>query len=244
MTYDLRNFGLKEMIHTGRMLRQPNPHHCSMEEAAASAVDLFYETFRDPGSPENVRNCVLVRCFATQSLGNLPSLLQQRAKALLPGLHPDSQTQCLVLLATRGECPHWNNRLESAAHQAIPLPTVELVSQAPMIAQLFLQLGLELEQVVHPSRDASSSEETFGVFHVASAPGSGMVPDQLHFVQAFGIQSVLGFGGRLPAGELFAIILFSRVTISPETAALFRTLALGAKLTLLPFSGKQVFTQH
>lgn len=49
------------------------------------------------------------------------------------------------------------------------------------------------------------------------------------------MKSVLGCGGQLPDGNLFAIIAFSRVTISRETAETFKPLALAAKLALLPF---------
>ncbi len=51
----------------------------------------------------------------------------------------------------------------------------------------------------------------------------------------FGVRSVLGFGGMLPLGDIFCVILFSKVAIPRETAELFRTLALNVKLAALPF---------
>jgi PAS domain S-box-containing protein len=45
----------------------------------------------------------------------------------------------------------------------------------------------------------------------------------------------------LPGGELFTIIMFSRVTIPRETADMFRTIALGVKLALIPFVCGPVF---
>jgi hypothetical protein len=48
-------------------------------------------------------------------------------------------------------------------------------------------------------------------------------------------------GGLLPSGEFFAVILFSRVVISPEVASLFRTLALSVKLAFLPYAPDEVF---
>ncbi len=240
--YDLQNFGLHDMIDAGRKLRQPDRRHGSMEQAACAAVDFFYEEFRAEKSADGLPNCVLARCFKTQVFDELPSYLKQSAAACLPNRSASAAMQCLVLLATRGECAHWNSRLNSVAHGVIPLPTVEMVTQAPMIAHLFLQLGLTLDHVVLPM--PRGKDESFGVFHVESALGSESVPEQELFVRPYGIKSVLGFGGLLPAGELFAIILFTRVRISAETADLFRTLALGVKLALLPFSGKQVFTEH
>ena len=61
------------------------------------------------------------------------------------------------------------------------------------------------------------------------------------FVVPFGIKSVLGFGGVLPPGDLFAVIMFSRVPVPRETADLFRNLALSVKLAILPFSRGPVF---
>jgi len=52
---------------------------------------------------------------------------------------------------------------------------------------------------------------------------------------------VLGFGGILPSGNLFVIIIFSAVELARETADLFKTLALSVKLAVLPFDGKAIF---
>jgi hypothetical protein len=241
MTYDLQKFGMLEMIDAGRRLRHPGLNHTSMEAAAGTVVDFFHDCFRTGDGPAAQPNCALVRCFITHPYGGLPLDLQRRAAALSNGHPPTPGMQCLTLLATRGELPAWNSRFTSSAHQVIPLPTVKAVAQAPMISQLVLQLGMKIEQVVRPAPQPREPRQTFDVFHVESALGSGMVPDQQQFVERYGIKSVLGFGGLLPAGDMFAVILFTRVTVKPETAALFRTLALGVKLSLLPFSGKRVF---
>ena len=74
-----------------------------------------------------------------------------------------------------------------------------------------------------------------GVFHVEHAVGSPYIPAQQEFVIPFGIHSVLGFGGMLPSGNLFVVILFSKVHIPRETADMFKPLSLSVKLTVLPF---------
>jgi two-component system NtrC family sensor kinase len=71
--------------------------------------------------------------------------------------------------------------------------------------------------------------------------GSEYVPAQESFVVPYKVRSVLGMGGLLPSGEFFVTIMFSKVRIARETAAMFRTLALSMKLALLPFSGGRVF---
>jgi len=54
---------------------------------------------------------------------------------------------------------------------------------------------------------------------------------------------VLGFGGLLPSGNLFAIILFLKVQIPHSTAQMFSTLALNVKTALLAFDRGAVFAQ-
>jgi len=79
------------------------------------------------------------------------------------------------------------------------------------------------------------------VFHVPVARGSAYIPAQEEFVIPCGVSSVLGFGGLLPSGNLFATIMFSKVPISEEVALLFRPLTLSAKIALLPHDGATVF---
>ena len=51
---------------------------------------------------------------------------------------------------------------------------------------------------------------------------------------------MLGFGGMLPDGELFAVIISTRAAIPSSTAEMFRTIALNLKLGLLAILGKPV----
>ena len=88
-----------------------------------------------------------------------------------------------------------------------------------------------------PSQDQATSlaRKVFKVFYVPEAHGSSCVPAQDTFVIPFGIRSVVGFGAMLPTGNLFAVILFSRTPISRDTAEMFGSLALSAKVAVLPF---------
>jgi hypothetical protein len=54
-------------------------------------------------------------------------------------------------------------------------------------------------------------------------------------VERYGIRSVLGFGGSLPTGDLFAIILFSKVAIPEASADRFKTVALDVKSGFFKF---------
>ena len=106
-----------------------------------------------------------------------------------------------------------------------------------MIANLIKQLGLEISTVVQPDPHLllDTSQKTFNVFYVPEALGSPLIPAQRDFVIPYHIKSALGFGGVLPLGSLFVVVLFSKVPLSPEIAALFKPLALSVKMAVLPF---------
>ncbi|MGH9810759.1 MAG: sensor histidine kinase, partial [Terriglobia bacterium] len=133
----------------------------------------------------------------------------------------------------------------SRGHRAIPLPSPEIVEKAPMIAQLIKELGLDLNAVIRPSPDVvrELAGKRHGVFHVENAVGSPYIPAQEEFVQRYGIKSVLGFGGMLPNGELFAVILFANVTVSAASADRFRSLALDVKSSFSRFSDTNIFNR-
>ena len=143
--------------------------------------------------------------------------------------------RCLTLLATAGVEEDWNDRRKSQGHRAIPLASVRMVHRAPMIAQLIEQMGMDVEYLVHPDTTVVPDAEgrTYNIFHVENAPGSPYIPAQADFVAPFGIRSVVGFGGIL-RGEMFAVVIFSRVTIPPVVANRFRNIALEVKAVLHP----------
>jgi hypothetical protein len=105
-----------------------------------------------------------------------------------------------------------------------------------MISQLVRQLGLEISALLEPAPEMlmDFEQRTYNVFHVADALGSPHIPAQADFVVPYQVRSVLSFGGILPNGELFAVILFGRVTVTRETAEMFKTIALSVKMAVLP----------
>jgi hypothetical protein len=239
--HDLEHFGLRDMIYAGKSLRESAEGARSMEEAVSSMVDFLYDSFctKTSGTQCNA----LVRCFKTHAFGALPQDLRAAASGYGVGPTPPDSMRCLVLMASRGEEPAWNGRHGSRNHRVIPLPTARVVQDAPMVAQMIHQMGLEVAHVVGSPADilVDLRERSFNVFHVEEALGSAYLPAQESFVVRHGIRSVLGIGGLLPTGELFVVLMFSKVRITRETAAMFRTLALSVKLVLLPFSGGRVF---
>lgn len=238
MLYSLSSFSILDMTECAAALRKAGTDASSAEDAAQRIAEYLYRHLADRES--GTRNCALVRCFLTRPYAALDPQSRGRVTEMLEEEPPAPDLTCLTLMGTAGERPEWNDRAQSHRYRAIPLAGREFVEQYPMFAQLLKQLGVELTADLPATLDVlvGNRGETFNVFHVAEAPGSPYVPVQEEFVAPFGIQSVLGFGAVLAPREFFVVVLFSKVSVSRETAELFKPLALSAKLALLPFAGR------
>ena len=241
MPYNLSRFGFGDMMDSrGRIRDLFAGDPPTLQDAAERAVEFFHRELVDEhGAPA----CALVRFFKTHPYYDLPADLQAVVRAATPEVSSIPDLRCLTLVATRGDEPDWNSPVTSRGHRAIPLASVEMVQQAPMIAQLITQLGLPIANVVRPSRSLLLDQEqtTHNVFFVPRALGSPHIVAQEEFVVRYGIQSVLGFGGLLASGDLFAVILFSKVAIPPAAADQFRVVGLNLKIAILPFARKKLF---
>ncbi len=239
--YDLTNFSLRNMTECGTALRQSGSKAKNMTEVADRVVCHLYKHLIDGQTGE--RACVLVRFFKTCAYENLETDLRQLARqasgnrAILP------DTKCLTLLATAGVKPEWNSIKTSVGRKAIPLSSDQIVERSPMISQLVKQFGLEISNVLWPDPNlfVDWEQRSFNVFYVPRAVNSPHISDQAEFVIPFGVKSALGFGGLLPSGNLFAIIVFSKVHIPLDTADMFQALALNTKMAVLPFVGEPTF---
>lgn len=230
MSFSLAHFGLKEMLRCGLDLRKGTTDAATLEELAQGVVGYLYDNCR---TPDGSRECVLVRFYKTHAYGQLPAELQAFARGVLGAADPTPELQCLTLMATAGDKPGWNTRQSSFGHQAIPLPSVQIVEQAPMVAELIRAMGLDVRAVVdpEPALIRGMAGKTFNVFFVPEAAGSPYIPAQ-DFVREYGVRSVLGFGGVLVTGEFYAVVLFTRVAIPPESSDRFRNVALDLKLAI------------
>ena len=242
MTYDLTKFDLGDMLSCSLRLREATSGAPTLEVSAQRVCRFLYDELVGPDSG---RACALVRCYKTNAYSSLDEDLQAFAREALGAEKPRPTMKVLTLMATVGQTASWNSRHLSRGHRAIPLPSPEIVEKAPMISQLIKELGLELTQVLQPTADIVKelAGKRHGVFHVENAPGSPYIPAQQEFVARFGIRSVLGFGGMLPSGELFAVILFATVHVPPQAADRFKTLALDVKGAFSKFNEKTVFNQ-
>ncbi len=232
---DLTNFTMRNMTECGKILRTTGKVAKTMEEVANRIVRHLYDCLTDGQTGK--RACSLVRFFKTHDYEKLDDELRGFSRSMLGNSPVLPGMKCLTLLATRGENPEWNSRTASKDHKAIPLPSEEAVHQAPMISNLIKQLGLNVGVIINPDPRVllEIEQRTYNVFYVSEALGSPYIPAQEKFVIPYGIKSVLGFGGVLPSGDIFAVIMFLKVPVSKETADFFKTLSLNVKMALLPF---------
>ena len=234
-TLDVTDFTVGAMLRAGIAIRRSVRGAASLESAAEVIVRYLYDHCVDVGTGE--RSCAMVRFYKTHPFGALEPEQQRFASAQLGDTPPADGMRCLTLLATAGDEPAWNSRHESRGHAAIPLPTAERVRAAPMVTRLIEQLGLDLESVVAGSSLPTRGPDarTYEVFHVEDALASPFIPAQREFVIPHRIASVVGFGGLLRSGELFAVVLFSHARIPARSAARFRTIALDVRSSLFSF---------
>src|SRR5436305_6314261 len=243
MTYDLTRFDLGDMLKCSLRLREAASGAPTLELSAQRICRFLYEELH---SSDIDRACSLVRCYKTHPYGSLDRDLQAAARAMLSSDYsPSTSMKCLTLMATVGSAASWNSRHLSRGHRAIPLPSPEIVEKAPMISQLIKELGMELSVVLQPSPEVVKelAGKRHGVFHVEDAFGSPYIPAQNEFLARYGIRSVLGFGGMLFTGDLFAVILFSTVHVPASAADRFKTLALDVKSAFSRFNDATVFNR-
>lgn len=235
LAFDLADFNLASMLRCGRGIRRAVQGASSLNAAAGAIVRYLYA---ESGSlPDGQRACALVRCYRTVSYGGLDPEQRTFADGLLHAPIATPDMKCLTLVATVGDEAPWCSPDTSRGHRVIPLPSPEIVEQAPMIAQLIRQMGMDIGAVVRPHAGILPELEgrTYNVFHVEEALGSPYIPAQDDFVVPYGIRSVVGFGGLLRSGDLFSVIMFSRVPIGEEAASRFRTVGLDVKAAFFPF---------
>ena len=239
--YNLRTFNFTEMMDCRSRLRSlfADGEPETIGEAGRRIVSFFYSEFvDDAGAPA----CALVRLFKTHPYADLDEDLQTFARKVAPEAATLPDVRCLTLLATDGQEAEWRSRHASRGHKAIPLISEAMVAEAPMIAQLIQQMGLRVAHVVRPDPGLLLDRgETHNVFHVRRAQGSPYIVAQKEFVERYGIESVIGFGGLVATGDLFAAIMFSKVPVSAEVADQFKVIGLNLKMALLPFVRKPLF---
>ncbi len=239
--YDISRFTPQDMAKCSLVLRQLGRNTASMEACSQKIVKFIYQHFCNCQTGENT--CVLVRLFKTHPYGELEESLQQSARRLMNGNSPAADMKCWTLLAAAGAETHWNYRHTAAENTAIGLVSADLVAQMQPISEIIKQFGLDIPTVIGIERERLLQLEpaVLNIFHVSEAKGSPLIPEQESLIIPYQVKSVLGFGGILPSGSLFAVVIFLKVKIPQGTAQMFKHLALSVKTALLLGDEKIVF---
>ena len=255
--FSIETFSLQDMTELSAEIRELGAGARTQESVADRVVKHLYEGFNLKKSGEKA--FALARFFISMPFRELEPPLKRFVEARREDnydIRPD--TRCLTLLATYGEKPEWCERSKSSNHRAIPIESPDLATELPMIALLCKQFGFESNSTAdlvlsqserHPQAvpvvDSDvvmdQDQATFNVFFVQEALDSPYIYAQDDFVKPYGIRSVLGYGGILSAGQIFAVILFSRASIKREVAQRFKPLALSTKNALLQVPQDKVF---
>ncbi len=199
------------------------------EGLAIDSANFLFNRFNEA----ELNSCALVRFFRTMPLTDLPPTLQKRAIGEI-GYKPKELVNCLTLLATRGIEPAWNERTASTNHQVIPLNNERVIEDAPMVAALLQNLGLSFSQVVKPTPNKyqNPKSKSYNVLYVPEASENSSIVSQETFVKPYKIRSVIGFGGMLPSGDVFAVMAFMREFVPESTAMRFSLFARGVEIGL------------
>ncbi len=239
--YDMTLFTPQDMAKCSLVLRQLGRNTASMEATSQKIVKYIYQHFCDSQTGENT--CVLVRLFKTHPYGELDDSLQQSVRRLMNNNYPAADMKCWTLLAAAGAEPQWNSRHTAAENTAIPLVSPELVAQIPTISGMIREFGLDIHTLlgIEPERLLQLEPAVLNIFHVPEAKDNALIPEQDSLIIPYQVQSVLGFGGLLRSGSLFAVVISLKVKIPQSTAQMFKYLALSVKTSLSLYDEKVVF---
>ncbi|HEY9677712.1 MAG TPA: hypothetical protein V6C76_06870 [Drouetiella sp.] len=203
---------MREIEKLGERISSFGPTASGLEDFAIKTINRIYA---DLQLPNQQPACALLRFFHTMPLSSLQDQAQVHSRKHT--LNEDSN--CLTLLATRGQVPDWNSRLKSKEHQAIPMQSVELVKKMPMVAAMIDEIGVPADRMVKPSPTnfINPSSKSYKNFFIADAPDSTAL-EKSKFVNLYGIRSVLGLGGLTTLGATYVIIGFFKRTLAENEA--------------------------
>ncbi|HET9620360.1 MAG TPA: ATP-binding protein [Kofleriaceae bacterium] len=190
----------------------------TIDDIASAVVHLVFD--------ELSGSLALVRAYRTRRFARLPPDLQAIARGSTSRPVRDD-TRCLVLVASRGNEPAWNDVARSVRHRALALPIDPASGPASVVTALVARLD-QLDRAPAGAIDAAPR-----VFYVPDAVGDPRLPMQREFVLRHGVRSVLGCGGPLDPGEHFALVLFATTLVPPAIAHEIDALGVHARLALL-----------
>ena len=224
---DLTRLELGDVARMAGVIRNLSDGQDSLQAFAEKTCRYLATHLRGENSD---RQTVLVRFYSTLAFSDLPVKDQVHAQRST-SVELADDTTCMTLLATVGKKASWNDRNASLGGRVIPLIDESQVVRHPLLAMVLEQTGLDMQTLLSRQEHLRprSQRETYGHFHVPDPGGSPLI-DSKGFIDEHGVRTVLGFGGGLPTGGSFAIVLFTDAVVTPEHARLLGTLALSTSL--------------
>ncbi len=222
---DFDHTTLAEFRDFGRWLWQRADHYATHEEVSQFIAETLFSEFVLNGDPQ----LALVRIFRLVYAPELPP-------DLLQTMDPAEQA-ALVLTGTCGIEDSWCSRHSSQRHKAVPFSRLASSVEFPMFTEVLGQMGVDLQLLSEGMRLEMS--DYMGTYYIPEAPRCTAFPSQKSFIEPYGIQSAVGFGGFIyDLGSeitLYLLSAFSRVPITPEAAERF--------FVIQPFVGAALASQ-
>jgi hypothetical protein len=184
------------------------------ESSLCAAAQRFASLF-----VEHFPSIVLARVFAVVPFSRLPpfdaTIARRFAERAEAASLLEPSTRVLSLLGSSGVNPAWCDRLLSAGHLAIPLLSQQLVEGIPMLAQLLVDLGVDLacldqSREIESRRMVGSTNHCFYVERASQARDSRgrLIIASQAFVTEYQIETVFGMGGSYMDGTMVVAICF------------------------------------
>ncbi|MEU1124875.1 SpoIIE family protein phosphatase [Streptomyces sp. NPDC005899] len=205
--FNLSAFGLSETVRCTARLRAAISGAPSPDAAAQIIADFFYDSLVDECG---VRACAAAGVFLDGPCDAVPAAAERPRRRVLAGF--------------RGPYARLPDVGGSAPPDA-PVLSSGAFEEAPPVYRLLERLGVTTEDVNAVAPPLSDVE----VVHLSGCQMEGveeLLPGQE-------VRSALAFGASLSPGKWFAVVLFFRVPLSAEVAAMFRTVTSSTRLALL-----------
>lgn len=201
-----------------------------MAAVAAQVVELLHTSLR---THDGVPACASIQLFKTHRFGDLPPAARQSAVERV-GWEPAPSATALVTLAWGGSSGI------PAEWLAVPLTNEGTVDASPFLRAVLAALHIGPAELVDPAVAQTNElhRRPYGIFHVpdATAFDAPLSSDGAQCVARTRTCSIVALGGGLLSGDVFLLVLCSRVPISSPVAKLLKALTPAVKTALVPMT--------
>ena len=228
---DLRHFSLGDMTRMGRDLRDLGVNAGNMENVSQQIVNYMQSALIDAETKEPA--CMM---------SNLYMSCPNEIEPFHPTPHQNGQaleeSWQLMLMATAGLPANDQTNKASLVPPILPMLSAQSVAQYPIWETILTQMGMPVDYLVQKDRRFALELATTS-FNLILIPNFKDKPELFQSEARYIFQQVetlFGLGGMLPSGQLFVLLMFSKIAVHDEMIELFQPLALSLKLAFLPYT--------